>query len=180
MVFNAEMTFGSTLNNPNDPRFVARANPLILPPWGREGLRAEIKQFMRVLLSARKKKVMLLNSSWGRLHPDLLVAATLGLWPRGYRPLIVLAGCMWQPTGGWPGIIERVVVKLADRAIYRYAVQSSEELSLFPETWGVSPLKMRLCPYFFRIGNQVDLTRPVQPGDHVFAGGNSHRDYEPL
>jgi glycosyltransferase involved in cell wall biosynthesis len=93
---------------------------------------------------------------------------------------MVMAGCMWEPTKGWRGIIEKLIVKMADRAIHSYAVQSSEELTLFPDTWGVSPAKIRLCPYFFSVSKRVDLTTPAPPADHVFAGGNSHRAYDSL
>ena len=86
---------------------------------------------------------------------------------------------MWQPDPGLRGKLQRLVVRLADRAITLYVVQSSAELTLFPQTWDVSPRKMRLCLYFATF-NERDLMAPPPVGDYVFAGGNSHRVYEPL
>ena len=76
--------------------------------------------------------------------------------------------------------VDMVLVKLADRVVDRYFVQSSEELEEFPKLWGVSKAKMRRCLYFTSIKNS-DISEPEPPpGDHIFAGGNGHRDYDTL
>lgn len=177
-----KVTFASSLSYPEIPTFANRATPLMMPPRRNLTFVDEMGMFFRVLQIARKEKVVLLNSTWGRLHPDLLAAAIVGLWPRRNRPVIVMAGAMWEPNGGFRGVIEKLVVKLADRAIHRYAVQSSEELTIFPATWGISPSKTRFCPYFFSLTREQGgiISTNLRNGKHVFAGGNSHRDYEPV
>jgi glycosyltransferase involved in cell wall biosynthesis len=179
---NRALTFASSLSFPDVPRFATRSTPLMMPPRRKLTVMDELSMFLRVLRIARKEKVMLLDSTLGRFHPDLLAAVIIGLWPKRNRPIIVMGGAMWEPNTGIRGGVERLVIRLADRAIHRYAVQSSEELTIFPTTWGVSPSKTRLCTYFFSLtreqgglGSTVSRKR-----NHIFAGGNSHRDYEPL
>ncbi len=124
---------------------------------------------------------MLLASSWGQFHPDLLSAAVIGLWPASKRPTILMLGCMWEPDDGPLGLVERQIVKLADRAIDCYIVQSTEELEIFPRIWGVSPKKVRFCPFFFELDSEeITNASNFAHQQYVFAGGNSHRDYEPL
>lgn len=175
-------TFASSLSYPEIPRFADRATPLMMPPRRDLTFIDEMKMFFHVLYIAREEKVMLLNSAWGRFHPDLLAAVVISLWPKQNRPLIVLAGEMWEPNGGFRGVIEKIVVKLADRAINRYAVQSSEELVVFPLNWGISPNKTRLCNYYSHLSREQESYRSTgfDTGKYIFAGGNSHRDYKPL
>lgn len=179
---NKKHTFASSLSFPDIPKFAARAHPLMMPPKSKLSLLDEMNMFFRVLRIARKEKVLLLNSAWGRFHPDLLAAVVIGFWPRRYRPVVVMAGDMFEPNRGLRRLIENLVVKLADRAIHRYAVQSSGELTVFPATWGVSSAKTRFSPYYFSITREQGGLGSIVPstGTHVFSGGNSHRDYESL
>src|SRR5688572_15756588 len=95
-----KMTFASSLNFPDIPGFATRATPVMMPPRRDLKIMDEMGMFFRVLQEARKKKVVLLNSTWGRFHPDLLAAAIIGFWPRKNRPVIVMAGDMWEPNSG--------------------------------------------------------------------------------
>ncbi len=114
----------------------------------------------------------------GGLHPDVLALAAIGLWP-ARRPTIVLMGEMWQPDPGLRGLIQRTLVRLADRAVRLYAVFSHDERELFPANWGVDPAKIRIVHYFASI-READLDGPVCSEGFVFSGGTSMRDYEPL
>ncbi len=171
--------FATTLDIRDDVEYAARAHLVLESPPHFPSLTDELRLFWRILRLARRERLWLLRSSWGRANVDLLAAAIIGLWPARWRPTIVLQGCMWQPDPGLRGRLQRLVVKLADRAIALYVVQSSAELTLFPQTWGVSPQKMRLCLYFATF-NERDLMPSPPAGEYVFAGGNSHRVYEPL
>lgn len=154
------------------------------PPPGR--VKDAIAIFWKVVATAWKEERLLLSSSWGSLHPELLASAFIGLWPKRRQPAIYLLGCMWEPDRGLSGLIEKVVVKLADRAIDRYIVQSTEELTIFPQVWSVSQSKVRFCPFFFSftendLGEGGRLTENTpHNGNFVFSGGNSLRDYAPL
>lgn len=111
---------------------------------------------------------------------SLAACALIGLWPRRLRPRIILHGEMWNPDLGPRFAVQRAIVRLADRAIDRYIVLSKEELSSFPQTWGVSAAKMAFVPFFWTL-KRAELEAPAPAnGGYVFAGGNSHRDYVPL
>ncbi len=172
--------FSTSIDYCDYPPFAEGAHRVLVSPDGRPALKDELGMFFRILQAARQASVLVLRSSWGRFNADVLAGAVIGLWPRRYRPVVVLTGCMWQPETGARHLIERLVVKLLDRAVCLYAVQSSEELTLFPETWGVSPDKTRLCPYFFTFTGQDLADSSPASGRYVFAGGNSHREYGPL
>lgn len=171
--------FTTTVDYLSDPRFATRTQLLKRPPPGR--LKDAVSIFGRILRAALRTDLLLLTSSWGRVHPDIQAVAVMGLWPSRLRPTIVLMGCMWEPNNGIRAPIERAIVRLADRAIDRYVVQSTEELRIFPETWGIDPAKVRFCPFFFSFtGADLAAAANNPDGDYIFAGGNSHRDYEPL
>lgn len=179
MVIQTAPHFATTVDYLSDPRFAARTRLVRRPPPGKVQDAAGIVG--RILQAALKEDVLLLTSSWGRLHPDIVAAAAIGLWPARWRPMVVLMGCMWEPNRGFRRPLERFILKLADRAIQRYVVQSTEELRIFPETWGVDAAKVRFCPFFFSFtAEDVEAAGKGPAGDYVFAGGNSHRDYEPL
>jgi len=133
-----------------------------------------------ILNASRKECALLLNSTQGDIFPDILACVLLGFVPKRFRPKIALMGAMWQPNTGLRGTVERIIIKLADRAIDRYIVQSTEELTVFPQTWGVSEEKMRLCPYRYNAADEKLTDEPPPPEDFIFAGGNSLRDYRPL
>ena len=175
--------FATTLQYEGHPGFAARSRALTADlarpdqpyPVGRQ-----LVGLVRVLRAAAIEKALLLDSSEGSLHPDLLACCLVGLWPRRRRPVIVMAGAMWQPDRGPRGWLQSGIVRLADRAIARYVVQSSGELEAFPRQWRVDRSKMRLCRYFFTMAGPAERGSPPTVPDDVFAGGNSHRDYEPL
>ncbi len=174
--------FATTMNYLDVPQFAARAHLSPRPASGK--LSDALKIVVRVLRLASTQDTLLLASSWGRIHPDVLACALIGFLPQRLRPVIVLSGCMWEPNSGARGLAEKLIIKLADRAICRYAVQSTEELTIFPKLWGIDPAKLSLCLFCLSLSQQdmaaADGPTTPLPGDYVFAGGNSHRDYEPL
>ncbi|MEM7116449.1 MAG: glycosyltransferase [Chloroflexota bacterium] len=168
--------FTTTIDYSDHPQFAARATIIHRPK--NSSLRDGLAIAAQILGAARRGEPLLLTSSWGNIHPDLLASAIIGLWPQERRPKIVMMGCMWEPTAGWRGWIEQRIVRLADRAIDLYAVQSTEELAVFPKTWRVGLFKTRLCLYFHTF-TPAETTPALEQG-HIFAGGNAQRDYEPL
>ncbi|HXV98250.1 MAG TPA: glycosyltransferase [Anaerolineae bacterium] len=177
---NDAVTFATTLDYGDNDNFVARARPVMLPSPKCRTYFDEVRRFGCLLRAASKEAVLLIESPSGRCYPDLLAAAIIGFWPKSRRPLIVMMGEMWQPDRGPRHWVQWLLVHLADRAIYRYAVQSSEELEVFPSTWGLPATKTRFCPYFLPLRPE-EMAIPLPPlSDYVFAGGNSHRDFEPL
>ncbi len=140
----------------------------------------EFKAFWAVLRAGFKEKALLLNSTSGRWHPDLWASVIFGLLPRRFRPAVVMSGDMWRRDAGLQGTIQNMMVRLGDRAIVRYLVQSTDEITVFPQTWGVNADKVRTCLWFPTFTDE-DLKAPPPPVEHlVFAGGNSLRDYTQL
>lgn len=173
-----QVPFATTQLYPDDPRWFKRARTITQPP---QNLLDELRMLVKIVKAARKENAMILNSSWGKTHPDVWAAALIGLlFGEKARPTTVMMGCMWQRTPGLRGLIEDVVVKLADRTITLYAVQSTEELAVFPQTWGVSPEKMRFTPYFWTASGEDLSVEPADCGPYIFSGGNSFREYGPL
>jgi hypothetical protein len=147
---------------------------------GLRALRADLLRLGRVLRAARTHPALLLESKGGWLYPDVVAAAVLGLLAPRHRPKAVLMGEMWEPDGGLAGWLERRLLRLADRAIDLYAVQSSEELAAFPRLWGIDPDKLRLNPYFYHFDDVEQLAAATTDGGFVFAGGDSLRSYDAL
>jgi glycosyltransferase involved in cell wall biosynthesis len=172
--------FSTTINYLESKEFAERVRTLVRrPPPG--SLRDGLRIFWRVVRTALNEDRLLLSSSWGNLHPELLAAAFVGLLPRRLRPSIYLLGCMWEPDRGMPGILEKQIIKLADRTVDLYIVQSTEEVSLFPPLWGVAPGKVRFCPFFYSLRrSDLQSIEPIDQGVYIFSGGNSMRDYEPV
>lgn len=174
------MQFITSLNYLDSPDFAARAHYIESPPLGQHSLGAALRVVAEILRGARRGIPLLLDSTSAPWFPELLASALIGLWPRRWRPVVVMVGDMWEPNPGLRGLIEKVIVRLANRAIHRYVVQSSEELEVFPRLWGIDPRKARLCLYFSTLTQHDLAAPPPPPGDFVFAGGNVHRDYAPL
>ena len=161
---NVTIKFTTSIDYSDYPKFADQAQRVLVSPDGRPSLKDEIRMFFRILQAAAKDSVLVIRSSWGRFNADVLAGAVIGLWPQRYRPVVVLTGCMWEPERGIRHLGERLVVKLLDRAVCLYAVQSSEELTIFSETWHVSAEKTRLCPYFFTFTRQDLVDLPDQAG----------------
>ncbi|MDH6196789.1 glycosyltransferase involved in cell wall biosynthesis [Mycobacterium frederiksbergense] len=172
-------TFATTLDY-GDPSWRQRSRLIAVLPRDHR-LIDELRQFVRVLRGLRGESLVLIDSSTGRFQPDFLATAVLGLCvPARRRPAVVMYGDLWQPDGGLRGLVERFLVRSADKTVVRYAALSTDEIEVFPQTWGVGAGKVRFTPYFATLTDE-DLSAPAPPvGDYVFAGGNSHRDYAAL
>jgi glycosyltransferase involved in cell wall biosynthesis len=183
-------SFATTFNEAMaDPSFADRATLIEVPPAldrlprGPFNLADELTLFWRVLRAAFAVPALLLFSSRGHFKPEVLAVVLLSLLPARMRPQIVLYGEMFEPNPGFAGWCERLVMRLADRAISRYVVYSTAERQVFAENWGVSPEKIRFCPFFIVPRDtltEAGHSKADLRGGHVFAGGNSFRDYDPL
>ncbi len=170
-----------------DPRFASWARKIEVPPkldsLSKREFRFldEITLFSRVIGKAFRERLLLLFSSRGRLRPELLAIISIGLLPKRLRPKIVLYGEMFEPNSGIRHVLERLVMRLVDRVVDRYILFSNAELEVFPETWGATKEKIRVCNHFFYPPkNPTDSSREKALGKHIFAGGNSFRDYKAL
>ncbi len=168
----------------DDPRFEQWATKIDVPPAldslsKREiSIIDEIILFFRILKSTRTENALLLFSSRGRVRPELLAIIVLGLCPKILRPVIVLYGEMFEPNQGLRHSFERLIMKFVDRVVDRYILFSNAELDVFPDTWGASKEKIRICNQFYLPPNRVADYSDKPSSKHIFAGGNSFRDYD--
>ena len=172
----------------SDPRFASSVDVIPVPPrldlLPRKPfrLRDEISLFVNVLIAGMKNKGLLLFSSRGHLKPELSAIILFGFMPKKIRPKIVVYGEMFEPNAGLRHVVERIVMKLVDRGTELFAVYSFAEIRVFEDTWGIPSNKIRVNP-FFRLTSASESPEDdqIKPrGSHLFAGGNSMRDYEML
>lgn len=169
--------FLTTIDYSDHKEFAERS--FVLPPH--DGTLMSQLIYLRKLLSASKEnKVFLLDSASGSIHPDLLAAALIGFMQKKQRPLIVMMGDMWHKDRGIQGVLQKLLLRLADRSIFRYAPLSLDEFPIFAKAWGISQKKLRFLPYFYTFTSEDLSDNPPEPEDFIFSGGNSHRDYESL
>jgi len=164
------------------PGWEGRVGALELPypRSGPHALHKELITLARILRAARHARILILNSSSGVIYPDLLACMILGFLPRRYRPALMLVGEMWEPNTGLRGLIERLAVRLVDRAVDRYVVYSRDDKEAFCALWGIDPDKVGIALCYYHLSAQ-ELEGPAPPnGAHIFAGGDSGRDYAPL
>lgn len=130
--------------------------------------RDEALLFWRVIRAAIEEDTLLLFSSRGRLKPELLAMAFMGLWPQRLRPTIAMYGEMFEPNFGLRHWVERFIMMLVDRAVHRYIVFSRDEIKVFSHTWGVREDKIRVCHQFYA---PPETSMETSSGKHIFGGG---------
>lgn len=146
----------------------------------RSPLWKEVMTTWEILKAARKHSALLLNGSSGRIHPDLIACILLGLIGKRHRPPVVLGGDVWEPARGLRRLIQKVVVRLADRGIDRYVVWSADDRDLLAGLWGISTSKIGVCLCYHHVTDEELAGEEAPSGGHIFAGGDSGRDYPPL
>jgi glycosyltransferase involved in cell wall biosynthesis len=169
--------FATTVDYCDYEKFGNRFHSIVKP---RVTLSEELASINAILKAGRTFPLLLMDSSSGRIHPDVLATILINLWLKKDRPMIIFMGCMWQKDAGLAGLIEKALIRLADRVIQGYAVQATEEIKIFSETWGIPLSKIRLCKYYYTLTDADMIDPPPSGEDFIFAGGNSHRDYDTL
>ena len=176
-------TFGSGFE---DSRFAARAYKIDVPrrldvlPRHKFYPGDEFRLFLNVLHAAQHQKTLLLFSSRGFLKPEPLAALVLSFRPKHRRPKVMLYGEMYEPNRGPLGLLEKLFIRMMDRSIARYVVYSRAEAANFAHTWGIDPAKINVCNFYLRKAKMALSLPALPPEPHIFAGGNSFRDYEAL
>jgi len=161
------------LNSGVEPYFAFPEFPS--PPGKIQGIMVEFRRLFTLLKWARHSEVMVLDSTSGTLHPDLMACIFIRFFKK--KPVIVLTGDMWNKGNIIKYHFQKLMVKLADSAIQCYVVQSLGEKEIFPKTWGVAPEKMRVCLYNFTFTDEEITKNEVAEKGYIFAGGNPQRDY---
>lgn len=136
---------------------------------------AQLRALMR---AARSHRVVVLNGSLaGRVQP--LAAVAMGRLRR--PPRVILTDCTWK--AGTPPLssrARRLALRGLDGPHVSYCVLSSFEREQFARTWGVDPARVRFTPWYVGLPDEVIENPPDGDDGHVFAGGDSLRDYGSL
>lgn len=144
----------------------------------KEELVISAKRLWTLLKWARHCDVMILDSVSGKTHPDLLACIFIRFLPK--RPVIVMADDMWNRGGTLKYLFQKMIIRLADPAIQRYAVHSLGEEKIFPRLWSVSPNKVRACIYNYTFTDEEINAGEITSNGYIFSGGNPARNYELL
>jgi glycosyltransferase involved in cell wall biosynthesis len=180
-------SFATTLDYYREhPRLAAAAHIIAVPPALERSsnfiLRDEVRFLLRILRTALQYDTLLLYSSRGRLVPELLATVLFGFLPRRFRPQVVFHGEMYEPNPGLRHLVERMLMRLADRAVVRYILYSPAEVEPFANLWGIDKSKVRVAylPFFGKLKADAPALFPPINEPYIFAGGNSFRDYPAL
>jgi hypothetical protein len=141
---------------------------------------SRVELVRRLVAAAGRYEALLLDGSvgLGERYSDLVAAVLVGR--RRSPPKIVISESSWKRGSWWA---DRLACKAGLRAFdgkhVTYCVTSSQELRLFPNTWGVDPQRVVFTPYCYTFtDDQLAVATSGEGG--VFTGGDSLRDYAPL
>jgi glycosyltransferase involved in cell wall biosynthesis len=130
----------------------------------------------RLLAESRRHDAVILNGS-GSPVGELAAGALIS--HRRRPPAIVVADCVWGARTRADRIGSRLALRLLDGAHVHYCVHSEAQRQRFPELWGVALERVHVARYYYTLSEE-ELALPRERDGSVFAGGDSHRDYEPL
>jgi glycosyltransferase involved in cell wall biosynthesis len=134
----------------------------------------------RLLRTARRYDAIVLDGSIGIRggYVDQIAAGLIGRMRHG--PAVVISDCTWKRGSWWLDRLAcRAGISLADGPRVTYCVLSSDEVRIFPRTWGVDPRRVALTVWPYTLPDDRLSASPPDDGG-VFAGGDSLRDYETL
>lgn len=165
-------TVATTLDWTSRPAWMAAVD--VVDVEGRPAL----EQARALIRAARTHRVLVLNGSLtGRVQPMVAVAISRMRRP----PRVLLTDCTWK--AGEPPVdrrVRRAAVRALDGPHMTYCVLSSFEREQFGTTWGVDPSRVRFTPWYVGLPDEELADPQVRDDGHVFAGGDSLRDYGPL
>lgn len=140
-------------------------------------LRNGARALLHILRQARQKQVVMLSSS---TLVECLAIARMGTWPREQQPIVILFGDMFAGKKRLKRLGMRLLIRLMDRAVDGYIVQSTDDQRIFPHTWKVNPDKVHVALFGYTFHDSDIHEARIRTGDYIFAGGNSQRDYDTL
>jgi hypothetical protein len=134
----------------------------------------------RLVRHAGRYDAVVLDGSVGlrRGYVDQVAAGIIGRRRNG--PRVVIGDCTWKRG---VSTVDRLACLAGIRAIdspkLTYCVLSTDELELFPRTWGVDGGRVAFTPFCHTLRRE-ELAAPAERGGGIFAGGDSLRDYGTL
>jgi glycosyltransferase involved in cell wall biosynthesis len=158
----------------------------VLPyQWGYWG-------FLRQILRAAKGAdavVLRGTSGFSEGYAEAVAALLIKLRWR-HPPLILVSDASWDltsealesrlPRFAAPALrkLGRLGVRAVDGRHVVYGVLSTDEKQAFKERWGIDESRVRFIPFYATLPGALAAERADEK--YVFAGGNTHRDYDLL
>jgi hypothetical protein len=129
----------------------------------------------RLLRRAGQYRAVVLD---GAAQRDQIAGALISA--RRHPPAIVVSDATWQTGTSWSDqMLRRFGVRAIDGSHVSFCVHSRYEVESFERTWGPLAACVRFTPWAYTL-SQAELAREPSDNGHVFAGGNSLRNYQPL
>lgn len=149
-----------------------RAVSTCMPPRG-NGLVASVKAALRLFLKRGDFDCVVVGAG----RSDLLFCLMQSLLP--FRKVsCVMIDCLWaREKNPARHALKKILFRLANRSVDRFVVWARHEQDAFSRTYGLPGEKFIFVPYHTTIE-----TRDLKPGpgDYLFSGGDSNRDYATL
>lgn len=137
-----------------------------------------VQRMWTLLKWARHCEVMVFDSVSGPFQPDLLACIFMRFLSK--RPVVIMADDMWNKGGTLKYAFQKMMVRLADPSIDRYAVHSLGEEKIFAQLWGIPHKKVRACIYNYTFTDEEVNAGAVATNGYIFSGGNPSRNYDLL
>jgi hypothetical protein len=129
----------------------------------------------RLVGRAGRYRALILDGSAQR---DQVAAALIST--RRRPPAIVVSDATWKTGTSWSDrTVRRLGVRAIDGQHVIFCVHSTYEVRSFERTWGPLAGRVRFTPWAYTL-SEAELARDFADNGHVFAGGNSLRNYGPL
>ncbi len=176
--------FATTMPYDDDPQWAERAQ-LISPARARQDIEASrspakpgLRHVLSVLGALRSGQTVVLYSAC-RGNLELLAVVLASVLFRSRIGTVLFTGDMWDPGTGLRLWLSRRLLRRADGVVACWVVHTADDADCFVDVWGVDRSKIDVAPFGFT--PDWDRYPPLDRGSpYIFAGGNSHRDFEPV
>ena len=112
----------------------------------------------------------------GGAQMDMFYLVLQRLWPFNIKPVIKI-DCLWYTSHPLRHFLKKRLFKWVDKAVSRYIVWASREISAYSDAFNLPRHKFVFIPYHTTV-NLEEIE--IKEGSYIFSGGNFARDYQTL
>ncbi len=139
------------------------------------GLSSSLR-FLREVWAARKSADVLLIEG---VIPQMWVAWLQTYLP-GCRLKVIVAECLWEREAtSFRGSVKLGLMRMNLKRVDKCILYAKADIPKFSDYYQVSPAKFTFVPFHNTLHPHRYTYREI-PGNYIFSGGNSDRDYAPL
>jgi glycosyltransferase involved in cell wall biosynthesis len=155
---------------------VPAARNLLSPLTERVGI-PDLSILFKLAAKAHEYDLVLLT---GGERIDLLYLAVAGLLPWVRTPHVIV-GAHWQKAEGLGYLVQKLLLRLGRRLTAEVQPQSTEEVAIYAEAFGVPTERLNAIPWSTSLGgHDVSPATAGEVGPYILTGGLSFRDYYTL